>query len=145
MRKSWIFLAMLAVAVGGCADDAGISEVPEIEFVSATPQTVIAYQDSLVVTISYRDGDGDLGENDTDQNNLFLEDSRNGVVYGFRIRQLAPDDATIAIEGNLNVTMPNVPIIGSGNTESLNYSIWVVDRAGNESERVSSSAITVNR
>jgi hypothetical protein len=145
MRKSWIFLAMLAFAVGGCADDAGISEVPEIEFVSATPQTVIAYQDSLVVTISYRDGDGDLGENDTDQNNLFLEDSRNGVVYGFRIRQLAPDDATIAIEGNLNVTMPNVPIIGSGNTESLNYSIWVVDRAGNESERVSSSAITVNR
>lgn len=145
MSKSWIFLAMLAVAVGGCADDAGISEVPEIEFVSATPQTVIAYQDSLVVTISYRDGDGDLGENDTDQNNLFLEDSRNGVVYGFRIRQLAPDDATIAIEGNLNVTMPNVPIIGSGNTESLNYSIWVVDRAGNESERVSSSAITVNR
>lgn len=145
MRKSWILLAMLAVAVGGCADDAGISEVPEIEFVSATPQTVIAYQDSLVVTISYRDGDGDLGENDTDQNNLFLEDSRNGVVYGFRIRQLAPDDATIAIEGNLNVTMPNVPIIGSGNTESLNYSIWVVDRAGNESERVSSSAITVNR
>ncbi len=145
MRKRWIFLAMLAFAVGGCADDAGISEVPEIEFVSATPQTVIAYQDSLVVTISYRDGDGDLGENDTDQNNLFLEDSRNGVVYGFRIRQLAPDDATIAIEGNLNVTMPNVPIIGSGNTESLNYSIWVVDRAGNESERVSSSAITVNR
>ena len=145
MRKSWIFLAMSAFAVGGCADDAGISEVPEIEFVSATPQTVIAYQDSLVVTISYRDGDGNLGENDTDQNNLFLEDSRNGVVYGFRIRQLAPDDATIAIEGNLNVTMPNVPIIGSGNTESLNYSIWVVDRAGNESERVSSSAITVNR
>ncbi len=48
MSKSWIFLAMLAVAVGGCADDAGISEVPEIEFVSATQQTVIAYQDSLV-------------------------------------------------------------------------------------------------
>lgn len=138
-------LVAIACCVAGCAKDEPISPVPEIGFVSATPQTLTAYDDSLTVTISYRDGDGNLGENDTDDNNLFMEDSRNGVVYGFRIRQLAPDDAVIAIEGNLNVSLPNVPIIGSGDTESFTYSIHVVDRAGNESNRVTSSVITVNR
>jgi hypothetical protein len=129
----------------GCTKDEPISNVPEISFVSATPQTLTAFADSLTVTISYRDGDGDLGENDTDDNNLFMEDSRNEVVYGFRIRQLAPDNATIAIQGNLNIAVPNVPIIGSRNTESFTYTIHVTDRAGNESNRVTSTVITVNR
>ncbi len=139
------YMVVLVVLAAGCAKDEAISEIPEIEFVSATPQSLTAYSDSLVVTISYRDGNGDLGENDTDENNLFMQDSRNGVTYGFRVRQLAPDDAVIAIDGNLNIKLPNVPIIGEENSESLNYSIWVVDRAGNESNRVQSSAITVNR
>lgn len=137
--------AIIVLLAMGCTKDEPVNEIPEISFVSATPQTVTAFEDSLTVTISYRDGNGDLGENDTDDNNLFMEDSRNGVVYGFRIRQLAPDDAVIAIEGDLNIAVPNVPIIGSGDSESFTYTIHVVDRAGNESNRVTSSAITVNR
>jgi hypothetical protein len=133
------------MCMAGCAKDEPISVVPEIAFVSATPQTITAYEDSLTVTISYRDGDGDLGENNTDDHNLFMEDSRNGVIYGFRVRQLAPNDANITIEGNLNIAVPNVPIIGSGNTESFTYTIHAVDRAGNESNRVTTSVITVNR
>lgn len=133
------------MCMAGCAKDEPISVVPEIAFVSATPQTITAYEDSLMVTISYRDGDGDLGENNTDDHNLFMEDSRNGVIYGFRVRQLAPNDANITIEGNLNIAVPNVPIIGSGNTESFTYTIHAVDRAGNESNRVTTSVITVNR
>ncbi len=133
------------MCMAGCVKDEPISVVPEIAFVSATPQTITAYEDSLMVTISYRDGDGDLGENNTDDHNLFMEDSRNGVVYGFRVRQLAPDDANITIQGNLNIAVPNVPIIGNGNMESFTYTIHVVDRAGNESNRVTTSVITVNR
>jgi len=144
MRRLLQFTA-LAVCLSGCAKDEPISVVPEIAFISTTPQSITAYEDSLTVTISYRDGDGDLGENNTDDHNLFMEDSRNGVVYGFRVRQLAPDDANITIQGNLNIAMPNVPIIGSGNTESFTYTIHVVDRAGNESNRVTTSGITVNR
>lgn len=145
MKRVTLCLLPILTLLVGCAKDEPISPVPVISFVSATPQTVTAFEDPLTITISYRDGDGDLGENDTDANNLFMEDSRNGVVYGFRIRQLAPDDADIAIEGNLNVAVPNVPIIGSGDSETFTYTIHVVDRAGNESNRVTSSVITVNR
>jgi len=144
MNRLIPFIVIILLATG-CTKDEPISDVPEISFLSATPQTLTAFADSLTVTISYRDGDGDLGENDTDDNNLFMEDSRNEVVYGFRIRQLAPDNATIAIQGNLHIAVPNVPIIGSGNTESFTYTIHVTDRAGNESNRVTSTVITVNR
>jgi hypothetical protein len=142
--KSLLIVLLSLSVLSSCKKDEGISEVPEISFVSVVPNVVTAYQDSLVITISYRDGDGDLGENYTDDNNLFVQDSRNQVTYGFRIRQLAPDDATIAIEGELNVKLDNAPIINGGASESVTYTIWVVDRAGNISNRISSSSVTVN-
>ena len=142
-RTRWIVIGMLATLTA-CDKLTAVSDVPEISFESVVPNVVTAYQDSLYFTISYRDGDGDLGQNNTDDNNLFVQDSRNQVTYGFRIQQLAPDNATIAIQGNLNVTLPNTAIINGGASESVSYTIWVVDRAGNESNRVSSSTVTVN-
>ncbi|MBL4587084.1 MAG: hypothetical protein JKX84_08535 [Flavobacteriales bacterium] len=137
------FLALLAT-LSACDTSTGISEIPEISFESVVPNVVTEYQDSLYFTISYRDGDGDLGQNNTDDNNLFIQDSRNDVTYGFRLRQLAPDNSNIAIQGNMNVTLPNTAIVNGGTSESVSYTIWVVDRAGNESNRVSSSTVTVN-
>jgi hypothetical protein len=144
MKKTlWIVLGMMG-ALSACTKLTEISEVPEIAFQSVVPNVVTEYQDSLYFTVSYRDGNGDLGENNTDNNNLFIEDSRNQVTYGFRIQQLAPNNTDIAIKGNLKLTLPNTAIINGGASESVSYSIWVVDRAGNESNRVSSSTVTVN-
>lgn len=144
--KAFPYLTLLITAIifASCNTENEISDVPEISFISVMPNVVTEYQDSLVFSISYRDGNGDLGENNTDTDNLFIEDSRNGVAYGFRIQQLAPNDADIAIQGNLNITLPNTAIINGGQSESVSYSIWIVDRAGNESNRVTSSTVTVN-
>lgn len=143
-RKTlWILIGMTAT-LAACTELGEISEVPEIAFESVIPNVVTEYQDSLYFTISYRDGNGDLGENNTDNNNLFIQDSRNQVTIGFRIQQLAPDNSDIAIQGNLNVTLPNAAIVNGGASESVSYTIWIVDRAGNESNRVSSSTVTVN-
>ncbi|HAP70468.1 MAG TPA: hypothetical protein DCR04_12230 [Flavobacteriales bacterium] len=139
----WIAVFMACV-LSSCDKLTEISEVPEIAFESVVPNVVTEYQDSLYFTLSYRDGNGDLGQNNTDENNLFIQDSRNQVTYGFRIQQLAPDNSDIAIQGNLNVTLPNAAIINGGASESVSYTIWVVDRAGNESNRVNSSTVTVN-
>lgn len=135
---------LLAITITSCKkDDPEISDVPEIEFVSVTPGTVVEYQDSLVFTISYRDGDGDLGQNGNNIDNLFLTDSRNNVSYKFRIPQLAPDDADITIEGNLNVTLQSTAVLNGSTSESFNYSIYVIDRAGNQSNTVTTSTVTV--
>src|SRR5690349_8693384 len=55
------------------------SDVPEISFVSVTPTTADAYGEPLTFTISYRDGDGDLGENSSSAHNLYLTDNRFGI------------------------------------------------------------------
>jgi hypothetical protein len=148
MKKRLSILSVLSLAlligITSCNVGTGISEVPEISFESVVPNVVTEYQDSLYFTISYRDGDGDLGENNTDDKNLFIQDSRNQVSYGFRIQQLAPDNAEISIQGNINVTLPNTAIVDGGTSESITYTIWVVDRAGNESNKVSSNTVTVN-
>lgn len=144
ISKVIIVGCVIVFTISACQKLNDVSEVPEIEFISVTPNVVTEYADSLVFTISYRDGDGDLGENNTDDNNMYVQDSRNQVTYGFRIQQLAPDGANIAIQGNINVTLGSTAIVNGGNSESVNYTIWVVDRAGNESNKVQSSTVTVN-
>lgn len=140
----WVFAAFVLFAISSCKKTEEIGPVPVIEFVSVTPQTVHEYTDSLVFTIKYRDGDGDLGENDPDAENFFLADSRNNVIYKFRIPQLAPDNSSIIIEGNLNVVLANTAII-DGYPTSFTYSIYVKDRAGNQSNTVTTSSVTVTQ
>lgn len=141
-----MLFAMAAVLLfTGCKPHEEIGPIPEIEFVSVTPQTVKEFTDSLVFTISYRDGDGDLGENHPDAENFFLSDSRNNVIYKFRIPQLAPDDANIIIEGKLHITLANTAITNGSNSQTFTYGIYVKDRAGNQSNTVTTSPVTVTK
>lgn len=137
-----IFVAMIVVS---CKKNEEIGPIPEIEFISVTPQNVQEYTDSLVFIIKYRDGDGDLGENTSGAENFFLADSRNNVIYKFRIPQLAPDNSNIIIEGNLNVTLANTAIINGSASQTFTYSIYVKDRAGNQSNTVITSPVTVTQ
>lgn len=141
--RYFILLIFLSLLLFSCKEPEEVGPVPEIEFVNVTPQNVHEYTDSLVFTISYRDGDGDLGENTPGAENFFLADSRNNVIYKFRIPQLAPDGASIIIEGNLNVTLANTAIINGSASETFTYSIYVKDRAGNQSNTVTSLPVTV--
>ncbi|MGE0634900.1 MAG: hypothetical protein AB7P01_00560 [Bacteroidia bacterium] len=145
MIRSLVLVFLVSVVLVACkkADETG--PIPEIEFISVTPQNVQEYTDSLVFTIKYRDGDGDLGENTSGAENFFLADSRNNVIYKFRIPQLAPDNSNIIIEGNLNVTLANTAIIDGSSSQTFTYSIYVKDRAGNQSNTVVTSPVTVTQ
>ena len=138
-------LILLAVGFSGCEKDDNdpTNPIPFIEFMSVSPTTVQEYTDSLVFTISYEDGDGDLGENNADAKNLFVTDTRNQVSYGFRIQQLAPTGANIPIQGNLKVTLDRVAILNGSATELVTFELYVVDRAGNKSNTVVSTQVEV--
>ena len=147
MRSSQIFLSVIILlfSFSGCKKEDAISDTPEIEFVSITPNPAIKYQDEIKITIRYTDGDGDLGENTADVKNLFVTDSRNNLTYEFRIRQLAPDGSKIIIQGNLPINLPTQGFIDdSHTTESTVYSIYVKDRAGNQSNTVQTTTLTIN-
>lgn len=144
MRKLFL-LCMLCAAFSSCKKDKNvdISTTPAIEFVSITPTTATEYKDKIIITISYKDGDGDLGENSPDIKNLFLTDTRNNVTYQYRVSQLAPSGQAIAIQGTLTVELNNTAITNGAASQAVSFSVYVKDRAGNASNVVSTAAITV--
>lgn len=140
--KLLIILGCVFVLASCKKDKPVYSETPEIEFVSVSNSSVSAYGQPLTFTISYQDGDGDLGENTADAHNLYLTDNRFGITYPYRISQLAPNSSLI-IKGNLKVILENAGITGTS-PQSATFSIYIVDRAGHSSNTVTSSVITVN-
>lgn len=149
MNKTWFYYILFPITIitfSSCQKDPpAISTTPSITFVSVTPTSVTQFKDSITFTISYQDGDGDLGQNDPNVYNLFLTDNRINITYPFRIQQLAPDNANIAIEGNLNIVLPNAGITDGSTSQTATYSIYIVDRAGHQSNTVTSPTITINQ
>ena len=119
------------------------SVIPEIKLITTSPGQVKAFEDEIRFVLEYTDGDGDLGTNDDKVRNVFVKDNRVDVIHEFRLKQLAPDNATIAITGTFEIKLPNTIIVGNSAPETVTFSISVVDRAGNESNEVISPEITV--
>jgi hypothetical protein len=142
--KNIIYLCVI-VLLFSCEKEQEISDTPIIEFKSISPATVQEYSDNIIITISYSDEDGDLGENNPDIHNLFVEDNRNGIVYQFRIPHLAPDNNSIAIEGDFNITINGSGITDESSSQQVNYSIYVKDRAENKSNTITTSNITIQQ
>jgi hypothetical protein len=145
MRYCFSFLLLVIIIISACKKvDNSISDTPEIGFVSLSPSSLKANADSLSIIISYKDGNGDLGENDNNVKNLFVTDNRNNVTYQFRIKQLAPNNATIAIQGELDVVLNSIPLVNGTAPEQATYSIYIKDRSGNQSNTITTGGVTVN-
>lgn len=141
-----ISLAAYWAIASGEQPGAGGSPVPNLKFESFEGDSVFNLQDGLVLNISYFDADGDLGQNDPDVHNLFVTDKRNEVTYKFRIQQLRDDKYTCGVEGNMEVVIPKPSIIDpNAETETLNYSIYAFDRAGNKSNVINTGPIKIYR
>jgi hypothetical protein len=137
--------ALAALTFTACKKEKPLEDTPYIEISSVTPTNAQAYSDTITFTVLYRDGNGDLGENDPNVYNLFLTDGRNQVEYKYRVQQLAPSGSDVPIQGNLIVKLAGAPIINGGSSETVTYSMYVVDRAGNQSNVATSPTITVNQ
>ena len=126
-----------------CEKDPVFTTQPTITLVRITPEIAQEYVDSIVFTIGYTDGDGDLGENTAQAQNLFLTDNRIGVTYPYRISQLGPDGAQIPIQGNINIVLPNTGITDNSTQQTVTFDIFVKDRAGNQSNTITTTPITI--
>ena len=141
-RLTYILIVLLLFA---CKKDDALSVVPTIEFQSISPSIAQEYIDDIIITISYADEDGDLGENFPDIDNLFVEDNRNGIVYHYRIPQLAPNGNEISIEGNFNIKINGTGITDESSSQQVSYAIYAQDRAGNKSNTITTSNITIQQ
>lgn len=144
--KKLLSLLLLSLVLVSCKkdDEDDITSIPHITFKSISPGTIKEYKDSVVIGIEYTDGDGDVGENGTGIENAFVIDSRNNLIYSFRIRQLAPDNANIIIRGNLSIVIPAVGLVNpSSSSESVAFQVYIKDRAGHRSNTEATSYVTV--
>lgn len=150
MRFNHLTLVLLASALvlGACKKDPEVDltdPVPVILDVVASPTSVIEYQDEIIFEVSYRDGDGDLGENEPNAANLYVVDNRIAVTESYRIQELTPDGAVIPISGTLRVVLPSTGITDGSTSQTVTYDIYLRDRAGNESNHFTTEAITVRQ
>ncbi len=145
---------MTLFLVLSCTKPPDYPNEPVIEFLSMTKNTMVQGRsiddDFLRMTISFTDGDGDLGSNNNeDTTKVYIADTRRDI----------PDIQPISI--------PMVPELGTGNgisgeatfvvntscciypipasnceplagfpTDTIFYEIYIVDRAGNKSNVV---------
>ena len=140
-------IIFLSLFISACKkkDKTESTITPQIEFVSISPSSAVEYVNSITIAFSYDDLDGDLGENNANATNLFITDSRNSVTYNYRISQLAPDGSSIHIKGNLNAVIKSTAITDNSASQSVTYSIYIKDRAGNTSNTITTDAITVTK
>jgi len=116
-------------------------------------QTTPSFQDSTETTIYFEDGDGDLGG---DSLAIFVIDKRtDNVDIQYRVTEIPIEGVSNAISGTISFPIlascciydngqfpcsPSDPEI----TQEVIYEVYLVDRAGNESNRIELSPITLN-
>ena len=118
---------------------------PSIEFVDIQPRTITEFKDSIVITIKYKDPDGDLGHVDPDINLITVHDLRLENSDSYFVPLLAPSNSKISIEGELEVKLKNTFLLGSGASEQTSYEIVMRDRAGNASNPIITDNVTITR
>lgn len=117
--------------------------VPVIRFISLSKDTIHQFADSMSLTFSYEDGDGDLGFENADINSLEVKDSRLQNPDFYYVKPLAPIGSKVSIKGQLSLRIKNLFLIGSGGVEQTTLQLRLKDRAGNWSNIVITPTISI--
>lgn len=152
----FLMLAPLLLWLSGCDDSPVFPVEPKIEFLNLTPREVVQ-GDSVLITFSYQDGDGDLGSLGDGETNLVLVDSRFGegridsLVFArneFSLPNLQPGAKRPSIQGEITVQLSFLtwvagPGLGPNDLDSVRYQILLTDRDGNVATALNGSEETV--
>lgn len=148
----------------GCADPPSYPIEPEIEFMNlnrseiAQSRNNISRIDTMIITFSFTDGDGDLG--DQDSINIFMTDSRDGFTHSFKVNPIPQLGSGDGIAGEIAIKLTNSPTTKYfcctfPNTnltcipseefpvDEMFYTIQVRDRAGNLSNTIQTDPIRI--
>ncbi len=106
------------------------------------------FTDSLVLTIAYRDGDGDLGTASPDSTVIEITDNRDpqNLVFAYHLSPRSPNGRNLIVQGQLELVLKNIIILNSANnSETTSFSIRIKDRSQNWSNRVETENINIIR
>ncbi|CAH0997145.1 hypothetical protein EMA8858_03282 [Emticicia aquatica] len=167
MKKVSGFIILAAIAsLAGCYKETTFDVKPAIEFKTLRKEIRLdqfsgSKKDSVILTIKFQDGDGDLGLNEKEKAAAELKSDYNYIIRLFRkkkgvFQEFVPDvpysgyfprlksDGKVGpIEGSIDYSVdfphPFTPV-----KDSLKFQITIKDRAGNVSNTAESSLIILN-
>jgi len=152
-------MSLTVVLTTGCLKTEEFPPEPRITFKSFE-----FFGDSASLTFSFTDGDGDIGLDATDTYapfdtgstyyfNLFLEHSEringewNDVTFAepihYRIPRITPTGQNKTLEGEIAVAIDPFSLFITGNADTVRYSVELVDRSLNRSNKVFTNDIVV--
>lgn len=155
--KKALFFSLLVFLVASCTKPPDYPITPIIQFVGMTKthmkQSSIN-SDSLSVTFSFTDGDGDIG--DKDSLTLFVTDTRDGFVSSkYKIPYVAESGAANGLSGEVQFVLfttccyfpdgqaPCTPSL-TYPTDTVVYDIYMKDRAGHKSNIIKTLPIILS-
>lgn len=151
------FILFLSLIIGACTQAPEFDDSPEIAFLSFSKSAMVQNQantDSLFMTISFKDGDGDIGTGaEGIKENIILIDSRTGITYDrFKVPTIPVSGTQNGIEGEITMKVFTTCCRFEGlippcsnpidtPTNEFFFEVYMVDDSGNESNRIQSEMI----
>lgn len=160
--KFFSLILFLSPFLAGCFDTPDYPDKPEIEYDDISRDIVVAqatggYKDSVVVSVKFKDGDGDLG--------LSQQEITDGAPYNFIVKQfrrvngeyveyepleslsghfqvLSNDDEAGPLEGVIHYTGIQIyHTFYPYAKDTVKFEISIKDRAGNISNTISTDSV----
>jgi len=152
LKRAWGGLLVILLFLGSCRQERVIFAVePQIEVVSFQPSLVQEFG-TLVLTIRYKDGDGDLGGQPNNQPDLFLIDLRDSSLFPqgydgiirYNMPRFYEGPLPQSIQGTIEVSIPGIVRLNpNAPQEVVQFRVYIVDRAGHLSNEVITPFATI--
>ncbi len=151
-----IFYILLLFVIGSCIKPPEYPDIPELELMGLSSDTMrqsSLNEDSIIIFLSFTDGDGNIGSDDS--LNVFVTDLRDDfLAHRFRMPKIPPEGANNGITAELNITVyttccvyengdPPCTPSTSTPTSKISYGIHITDNDGNKSNVVETPPITL--
>jgi len=146
----WTPLAVYMIFLTACqevvVDDLpSFGNHPRIRVIELLQDTLLHQKDSLEIALYISDEDGDVGSDDESINSLFVLDSRLESYQGYHLPVLS-GQISKNIDTVLNIRLnPSFVISNQASEEKTVFTLFVTDRAGNQSNMATLDTITIIR
>jgi len=155
---SYIFrvagLLVLSIYGLSCRTKQVFPPEPQIKFIFLEPSEIKALSGSFDIEISYQDGDGDLGSDNSDEKNFFIIDNRQNLpdsvrTFSYSLPNLSSNARNPSIQGKIKVKVPLAlsssffPPYPLPVREETDFTVYLVDRKGNKSNVLITTKVAI--
>ena len=141
--KKILFILLSILLISSCEKEE--DSLFNISLLSTSPISLQEFQENIIVEIEIEHSKGFMGFYDPDYLSLEVKDSRLANADYYHLIPLNPPDNELEIKGIIKLEIDAPFILGSGNLETLFFTIRIQDREEEWSNDISTPLISVSR